>query len=528
MKLFAATTLALGAEGIRGQEGTMRDAFNSLTRFGKRLPGVKYPEDKWTAITECMATAAPELYPTASDAAWDGWTQFGITGGIPGDPWTDHNPSCGFNENDPRNLTFRGHQFPIIEPCNTVSNLAYYRILPDLCNVRHNLTMSDAYANALIGSFATLGMGSSFMHGSRTHLGGTFDNVPIAVIAYQYQQLMTDSLKVDSNGTDSVLHEISSTPRAYDGRTLASKLINIPLDFEISDWNEALNELDVPDYFFTFSTIIVNALTLILPDAVEDEVINWALNLFSTMLPPDVKTFLSDTYLHNIRGAIDFQLTLQEKEAMVPVMLGTVLKLLWAFVWQEQTFVYSFQFNATWNVIGNLVTPSVFALGNKLTKFQHDDLDYQKGKDIYPGQSYCNVKAAAPHAKWHEISATGLMDLAFMSDYVRGAIDIAQARTSPSYATSADEMFVRTDVFESWAAEVAADDWANKGFVAVVKDMVTEADSCGSGAADGIITWAEVACFLRGIDSYASFFQRMFDGVSAYHPDLSTSKDVLV
>jgi len=276
MKLFAATTLAIGAEGIRGQEGTMREAFDSLTRFGTRLPG-KYPEDKWTAITACMATAGDTLYPTASDAAWDGWTSFGISGGTPEDPWTDHNPSCGFNENDPRNLTFRGHQFPIIEPCNTVSNLAYYRILPDLCNVRHNLTMSDEYANALINGFATLGMGSSFMHGSRTHLGGTFDNVPIAVIAYQYQQLMTDSLKNSVNS--SVLHEISPTPRAYDGRVLANKLITIPLDFEIPDWNEALQELDVPDYFFTFACIIVNGLTLILPEAVEDEVINVAIQL---------------------------------------------------------------------------------------------------------------------------------------------------------------------------------------------------------------------------------------------------------
>merc|ERR1711998_702161 len=104
----------------------------------------------------------------------------------------------------------------------------------------------------------------------------------------------------------------------------------------MGDWNEALQELDVPDYFFTFATIVVNALTLMLPDAVADEVINVLVGLFSTMLPPDVKVFLTQTYLHNIRGAIDFQLTLQEKEAMVPVFLGTVIKLLWAFVWQEQ------------------------------------------------------------------------------------------------------------------------------------------------------------------------------------------------
>merc|ERR1711907_433210 len=101
-----------------------------------------------------------------------------------------------------------------------------------------------------------------------------------------------------------------------------------------------------------------------------------------------------------------------------------------------------------------------------------------------------------------------------MSDYVKQAIDVAQARASPLYATSADEVFIKTEIFEKWAAEVAADDWVGEGLAAVVKDMVIEADSCGSGAADGTITWAEVTCFIRSIDSYASFLQRVFDGVS--------------
>lgn len=239
------------------------------------------------------------------------------------------------------------------------------------------------------------------------------------------------------------------------------------------------------------------------------------------MLPPDVKTFLTDQYLPTFRAAMDFQLTLKEKEATVPVILGTVMKLLWAFVWQEQTFLYPFIFDAKWNFIGNLLTPPLFSLANKLTKFPHDDQDYQKQKNIYPGQAHCNIKAAAPHAKWHDISATGLMDMAFMSDYVRTAIDVAQARDAPTYATSPDEVFIKTDIFDEWAAEVSADDWATAGLVAVVKGMVNDADSCGSGVADGIITYADLACWLRTIDSYESFIKKMFDGVSAYDPDQS-------
>merc|ERR1711865_411304 len=267
------------------------------------------------------------------------------------------------------------------------------------------------------------------------------------------------------------------------------------------------------------------------PDDVADEIINVAISAFGNMLSDDVRVFITETYVQNIRGAVDFQLTLEEKEALVPIFLGTVLKLLWAFVWQEQTFVYPFQFNAEWNLAGNLVTPSLFALANNLTKFPHNDDDYQQTKDIYPGQSHCNVKASAPHAKWHEISATGLMDLAFMSDAVRTTINAAQARTSSPYVTSEDEIFITTDIFDEWAAEFAAEPsseayFAKQGFVAVIKDMVHEADSCGSGSADGSITWKEFTCFITGVDSSTSFIKRIFDGISVHYNN--PSKDVFV
>jgi len=106
-----------------------------------------------------------------------------------------------------------------------------------------------------------------------------------------------------------------------------------------------------------------------------------------------------------------------------------------------------------------------------------------------------------------------------MSDYVRTTIDVAQARDPTTYATSPDEVFIKTDIFDEWSAEVAADDWASAGLVAVVKVMVNDADTCGSDVADGIITYADLACWLQTIDSYESFIKKMFDGVSAYDPD---------
>merc|ERR1711907_845132 len=174
-------------------------------------------------------------------------------------------------------------------------------------------------------------MGSSFMHASRTGLGGTFDNVPIAVIAYQYFQFMNTALTTGVEKDDSILHELSPTPRAYDGRELARRLHTIPLDFELEKWNDALNNLDTLDYYITFAGIIVNALTLLAPDFINDVLIPPLMSIFG--LSDEVKEFILKTYLPVIREAnAKFNLSLKEKAALVPKALGTVLKLIWAFM----------------------------------------------------------------------------------------------------------------------------------------------------------------------------------------------------
>merc|ERR1712232_490140 len=142
-----------------------------------------------------------------------------------------------------------------------------------------------------------------------------YDNIPISVIAYQFFQLMTDSLKPEGNGTDSVLHELSASPRAYNGRVLATKIHTIPLHFELDDWQSALDALDRPQYFFTFGAIIINGLTLIAPDFISDPIIKLAMSLFS--LGTEVREFIEHTFVGTIRGAMKpIHLTLSEKAAI--------------------------------------------------------------------------------------------------------------------------------------------------------------------------------------------------------------------
>ena len=74
-------------------------------------------------------------------------------------------------------------QMLIMEPCNYVSNIAYYHSTVRTCDYP-DWHFPLEYAKAFKRSFATLAAGSAMMHGSHTDLGGGYDNYLIAVISY--------------------------------------------------------------------------------------------------------------------------------------------------------------------------------------------------------------------------------------------------------------------------------------------------------------------------------------------------------
>ena len=58
----------------------------------------------------------------------------------------------------------------ITEPCNYVSNVAYYTSMTTMCShdQHANWTMPQRVVDLLVASFATLASGSSFLHASGT------------------------------------------------------------------------------------------------------------------------------------------------------------------------------------------------------------------------------------------------------------------------------------------------------------------------------------------------------------------------
>ena len=90
----------------------------------------------------------------------------------------------------------------IYEPCNYVSNVAFYHVSTEFCNNAGNFAFPREYEVALNQAFSFLGFGSAFWHGSHTLLGTIADNRFIANIAYAAHQASLAALPASTMVTD--------------------------------------------------------------------------------------------------------------------------------------------------------------------------------------------------------------------------------------------------------------------------------------------------------------------------------------
>ena len=269
--------------------------------------------------------------------------------------------------------------------------------------------MDSEAVYALAQSFATLTFGSALWHGSYTHLGHAADNRLIDVTAYLAHQVTIQNL-----GGDTILRELSSEPRRASGVEQTKELVEFMSTQPPSEWEDWINnQLDMPNYYITFSALVTTMLTYILPDSWVDSIEAELMNIFP--ITEDVKDFLINHYVPEIRGVTaDVKLGILEKIGLGLKVFGVLAKLLFSFLWQEWVINLPF-FREPWvNVIGAYVMPYFNSFVNSITGYHHSDANLQENYDVYPGDFWCRKQQ--PHAKWHEESANGLLDLVFLAD----------------------------------------------------------------------------------------------------------------
>ena len=94
-------------------------------------------------------------------------------------------------------MSFGRYNMLVYEPCNFASNLAYYHAVTKICDYPHWSISEEMQQNGM-RSFATLAMGSAFMHLSYTYVGARIDNMIISFICYLGQEILLEHIPTKS------------------------------------------------------------------------------------------------------------------------------------------------------------------------------------------------------------------------------------------------------------------------------------------------------------------------------------------
>jgi len=150
------------------------------------------------------------------------------------------------------------------EPCNYVSNLAYYHSATRVCDYP-DWSLPVEYRRELKRGFMVLTMGSAMWHGSHTYLGYQFDNTMIAMISYIGYQGMISQVGSDNN----ILKYLQHTPRNHTALEVSEDLTQMLATQPFEKWGEFLGTMDIIlDYFVIFAAILVMVLTMTLPQSI--------------------------------------------------------------------------------------------------------------------------------------------------------------------------------------------------------------------------------------------------------------------
>jgi len=174
----------------------MKTMLDNMNVFYNENQG-KFNESYYEKLVSCMGEYDDKILLNAQNNAWMNMYQYYLSNGTAKDAMnlTDHWGRCidyygvgrcnitAYMRNKTAMFPGFDDKMEIMEPCNYVSNVAYYHATTRICDYP-NWSIENEQITAQKRGFATLAMGSSFWHGSRTFAGSEFDDSMIAVISY--------------------------------------------------------------------------------------------------------------------------------------------------------------------------------------------------------------------------------------------------------------------------------------------------------------------------------------------------------
>jgi len=377
----------------------------------------EFPISDYEDLTACLDKLDPMLVPSL-EGGWRGMIEYWTTGvELAGQVWNDcRERNCGgglmstsgWQECNCTNQP--GFGMAIWEPCNYASNLAYNALALEVC--AQDWAIPAEMVSTVGQTFAIVTFGSAFMHGSETQLGARNDLFSNDLFAYILHQIGVANIPYSS-----IIHELSPEPLQLSGPVLVTSLLEMYREAPLEGWYDISSELykSLPRLQLCFCGIFGNILNLLLPPETVDQIITPLMDLF--LVKPEEQEFMRNQYLPELRNiTADFNLEYSDKISLAENTAGVMIKLVYAFIWQEDTFnLGDLILSPEANAFGAQLLPYINQLGNNLTTWDLQVTSVQDGKG-YPGWEWCNP--LVPHAKWHLETGASLADVALLMDQV--------------------------------------------------------------------------------------------------------------
>ena len=198
-----------------------------------------------------------------------------------------------------------------------------------------------------------------------------------------------------------------------------------------TSWGHYLANLDIElDFFPIFGAILTVVFGLGFPWFVCQFIIS---TLAGLLLDPPTRDFIVNSYMPAFKEAIKgLKLSFEEKEDIVFKFVGMILKIGYAFLYQEIYVHVPFLYKTIPMAVNAELMPFINGVASRISQFPQTDKNVTSSKGVYPGDDKC--RPYSPHAVWHEESANGFLEIVLLSDVINGILNKAiEARDNSKF-----------------------------------------------------------------------------------------------
>ena len=364
-------------------------------------------------------------------AQWDQIKKYASSGGSPpDDEWkrcneSDHLPKPNRTENNCTVL--EPDQIPIWEPCNYASNIVYFHAFMEMYQTNRNWSIPAKSKNAIGKALASLSLVSAFHHASQTKHA---NSRVIDLIYFATYQAAVGSLEI--NNSNSIIRDLNIMEKNRTSNEMVDFFMNMYVETPIANWWSTLKNSSFPPRHKSVTALVILTYMLITPPNEDFLFTRFAIGSILRKLnytTEEVDFFVNKFTIEVRKETKDIREKIQLQDNEIKKLfrnfVGVIVKSVYAALWQDASISISMPSESLFNEIGYDVLPLINDLANTATSFHQNNINFQEGKNLYPGEFVCNRggdNGENKHPKWHLQTAISVLDVIYVSDEIHRII----------------------------------------------------------------------------------------------------------